>query len=128
MSSPSKLCENDTIPTILLNEILPSILDLIVNIVNASLTQGIFSDGLKEALVKPLLKKINLELLKSNYRPVSNLPFIAKVIEHCAAYLITKYIEGNHLLEPNQSAYHANHSTETVILKVKADILHAMDK
>ena len=36
----------------LLKEILPSILDLIVSVVNASLTQGIFQDGLKEALVK----------------------------------------------------------------------------
>ena len=42
MSSPSILCENDTIPTTLLKEILPSILDLTVNIVNASLIQGIF--------------------------------------------------------------------------------------
>ena len=41
---------------------------------------------------------------------------------------MTKHIEENHLLESNQSAYCANHSTETVILKVKADILHAMDK
>ena len=48
------------------------------------------------------------------------------MIEH--AYLMTKYVEENHLLEPNQSAYCANYSTETVILKVKADILHAMDK
>ena len=128
MSLPSKLCENDTIPTTLLKEILPSILDLIVNIVNALLTWGIFPDGLKEVLVKPLLKKIGLELLKSNYRPVSNLTFISKVIKCCAAYLMTKYIEEYHLLEPNQSVLHANHSTETVILKVKSDILHAMDK
>ena len=129
MSSPSRLCENDTIPTPLLKkEILPSILDLIVCVVNASLTQGIFPDGLKEALVKPLLKKSNLELLKGNYQPVSNLTFISKVIECCVAYQMTKYIEENHLLESNQSADHANHSTETVILKVMADILHVMDK
>ena len=41
---------------------------------------------------------------------------------------MTKHIEENHLLESNQSAYCANHCTETVILKVKANILHAMDK
>ena len=58
MSSPSKLCENDTILTTLLKEMLPSILDPIVNIVNTLLTQGIFLDGLKEALVKLLLKKL----------------------------------------------------------------------
>ena len=82
----------------------------------------------KEVLVKPLPKKINQGLLKSNYRPVSNLTSIFKVIEHCAAYLMTKYIEKKHLLEANQSPYHANHSTKTVILKVKADILLARDK
>ena len=128
MSSPSKLCENDTISTTLLKEILPSILDLIVNIVNDLLTQGIFPDSVKEVLLKPLLKRINLELLKSNYKPVSNLTFISKVTEHCATYLMTKYIVENHILKPNKSAYHANHSTESVILKVKADILHAVDK
>ena len=67
MLSQSKLCENDTIPILLIKEILPSILDLIVSVINVSLTQGIFPDGFKEALVKPLLKKSNLELLKSNY-------------------------------------------------------------
>ena len=104
MSSSSKLCESDTIPTPLLKEILPSILDLIVSVVNASLTQGIFPDGLKEALVKLLLKKSNLELLESNYQSVSNLTFISKVIECCAAYLMTRHTEENHLLESNQSA------------------------
>ena len=54
-----------------LKKFFQSILDLIVSVVNISLTQGIFPDGLKEALVKPLLKKSNLELLKSNYQPVS---------------------------------------------------------
>ena len=41
---------------------------------------------------------------------------------------MTKYIEENHLLERNQSASHANDSTETVIFKVKTYILHAVDK
>ena len=38
------------------------------------------------------------------------------------------YIEKNNLMEPNQSAYRRNHSTETTLLKVKSDILLAMDK
>ena len=50
MSSPSTLCENHTIPTTLLKEILPSILDHIVNIVHALLTQGIFLDGLQRSI------------------------------------------------------------------------------
>ena len=64
--SPGKGCKSDPIPTDLLKKILPSCIDLIAEIVNQSLQIGIFPDRLKKALVKPLLKKINLGLIKKN--------------------------------------------------------------
>ena len=109
-------------------KILPSIIDLITDIVNKSMLGGQFPEEFKEALVKPLLKKINLELIKKNYRPVSNLAFLGKVIERCAAKQIIQHIENNGLMEPHQSAYRKHHSTETCLLKIKSDILEAMDK
>ena len=63
-------CESDPIPTLLLKKILPSIIDLITDIFNKSMLGGQFPEEFKEALVKPLLKKINLELIKKNYRLV----------------------------------------------------------
>ena len=79
--SPTKSSKADPIPTALLKEILPNIIPLLRELVNKSLQTSTFPDNLKVALVRPLLKKINLDLIKKNYRPVSNLQFIGKLIE-----------------------------------------------
>ena len=68
--SPSKSCELDPIPTAILKEVLPAIGPLFTSVINESLQTGVFPQDVKEALVKPLLKKANLELIDKNYRPV----------------------------------------------------------
>ena len=80
--SPNKSCELDPLPTWLLKECLDELLPLITDIVNASMTAGSVPKDFKSALVRPLLKKSGLDqnLLK-NDRPVSNLPFVSKVLE-----------------------------------------------
>ena len=84
---------------------------------------------LKEALICPLLKKkLDLDPLQfKNYRPISNLSFISKLIECavCDQLMDHAYKTGN--LERLQSAYCSNHSTETALLKIKADILNNME-
>ena len=103
LGSPSKSCEAYPIYTELLKKILPSIIELLIKLVNESLQSGEFPDDLKEALVKPLLKKITLELIKKNYRLVSILPFMGKLMDHMD--------HSNSLMEPLQSAYRPCHST-----------------
>ena len=125
--SPSKSCELDPILTTILQEVLPSIGPLFASVVNESMQKGVFPKDLKEALVKPLLKKANLELIDKNYRPVSNLKFMGKTIEHVVTSQLTQHISENSLLELMQSAYRSGHSTETGLLKVKTDLLHAID-
>ena len=95
--------------------------------VNESLQTGEFPDDLKEDLVKSLLKKITLEPINKNDRPVSNLPFTGKLMERCVIDQLIDHIHTNNLMEPIQSAYKLCHSTETALLKVKAVILKAMD-
>ena len=46
--------------------------------VNISLQSGKFGKRLKTALVKPLIKKLNLDRIKGSYRPVSNLKSLSK--------------------------------------------------
>ena len=75
-SMVSKSCELDVVPATLLKDILPHIIDTIVKIINASLEQGVFAEKCKVAMVRPLLKKLGLELILKNYRPVSNLCFL----------------------------------------------------
>ena len=48
------------------------------------LTQGIFINKWKNALVRPLLKKKGMELILKSYQPVSNLSFLSKVVERVA--------------------------------------------
>ena len=78
--------------------------------------------------MKPLLKKTTLDpnILK-NYRPVSNLPYLSKVLERVVAAQIQRYMDDNDLHNPFQSAYRPRHSCETALLKVNNDVLRALD-
>ena len=102
---PAKMCDMDVIPTTLLKEALPGLLPMITKIASASMTQGVFPSNWKIALVKPLLKKLGLELIESNYRPVSNLPFLSKVVEKCVLRRFNKHCEKYNLMPDYQSAY-----------------------
>jgi hypothetical protein len=80
-------------------------------------------------LSKQHLKKPNLDpnTLK-NYRPISNLPFVSKVLERIVDVRLEHHLESNFLHEELQSAYNRRHSTETALLKVQSDILGSLDR
>ena len=128
MQSPAKSCDLDPLPTWLLKQILDQIAPVITHIINVSISSGYVSSEMKEALVTPLIKKANLELIFKNFRPVSNLSFISKTIERVVAKQLLKHMEENGLTEIFQSAYREYHSTETALLRVQNDILQAMDE
>ena len=90
---------------------------------------GRFPAALKHALVTPLLKKPGLDPDDlANYRPVSNLPFLGKLIERAVHQQLMDHLADNHLLPPRQSAYRPNHSTETALLSIYNDLLLAADQ
>ena len=105
-----------------------SILPLITEIVNDSLSSGHVPEEFKVAHVTPLLKNTSLEenVLK-NYRPVLNWPFVWNVLERAVAIQLQNYLTVNNLHEPQQSAYRKHHSTETALLCVQNDIVQAID-
>jgi len=121
-------CDLDPIPTALLCDHIDLLLPSITRILNDSLATGIVPTDLKTALVKPLLKKSSLdpEVLQ-NYRPISNLPFLSKILEKAVLHQLSSHLAANHLLTPHQSAYRTGHSTETAILSILDNILTSLD-
>ncbi|XP_072030156.1 uncharacterized protein [Amphiura filiformis] len=115
-ASVFRLCRDDLLPVITI-------------IVNESLSSGVFPASLKCARIVPLLKKPSLDHnILSNYRPISNLPYLGKVIERIAVQQLQSYLIENHLHAQTQAAYRPFHSVETALLKVQNDILTALDK
>lgn len=127
--SPLKSCIIDPIPAPVLKDCLDILLPTITKIINLSLDSGSVPDKFKVAMLTPIIKKpkANHEEF-SNFRPVSNLPFISKLIEKAVATQLNNYITVNNLHESNQSAYKIHHSTETALLKIQNDILMSIDQ
>jgi hypothetical protein len=127
--SPNKSCELDPLPTWLLKKCVNQLAPLITTIINKSLATSTVPSHFKGAIVRPLLKKpgLDAEDLK-NYRPVSNLPFLSKILEKVIEKRLNDHITQNALSDSLQSAYRQNHSTETALLKVQNDIVTALDK
>ena len=123
MSMASKSCESDPGPTNLLKEILPQVIKPITKIINTSLKLGVFASQWKVAIVKPLLKKMGVELMTSNYCLLSNLPFLSKVLERYVVNQFTAHCDANNLLPGYQSAYRRNYSCETALIKITNDCL-----
>ena len=78
--------------------------------------------------MRPLLKKSGMELIKKNYRPVSNLLFLSKVVEKCILEQFHLHCAEFNLLPDFQTAYRPNYSTETSFLKMVNDLLSGMDR
>ena len=126
--SPVKSCELDPLPTWLLKECIAESVPTITDIVNMSLRDSLIPKSLKITLIRPLLKKTGFDsdILK-NYRPVSNLTFISKVIEKMVSGRLNEHLIKNSMIDPLQSAYRDKHSAETALIKVQNDILSALD-
>ena len=100
----------------------------ITNIINYSLKEGSFPNCFKTAYVTPLLKKPNLDrILFKNYRLVSNLSFISKLVEKVVAKQLNSYLDSKGFSNVNQSTYRILHLTETALLKIQNDIAVSMD-
>ena len=127
--SPATSCYLDPLPVSVFNQCKSVLLPTITNIINLSLSTGIFPDQFKNCSVHPLLKKSNLDKENlSNYRPISHLSYLSKLTERLVKTRLTDYLSKNSLLNPFQSAYTKFHSTETTLLSVHDFIIRAMSQ
>jgi len=114
----NKNCELDPAPTWLVKMFASELSPFITALFNASYRDGVFPSSQKRAVVTPALKKPTLDASDmGNYRPISNLTFLSKLLERCAYEQLSVYLQKNSLLPEHQSAYRPSHSTETAMLK-----------
>jgi hypothetical protein len=113
----SKSCCLDPIPASLLGYCISNLLRIIRRVVNMSFESTVVPSSMKKAVLCPSMKKVSLDFeIFANFRPVSNLNFLSKVMEKVAAARLWDYLcENDH------------HSCETALTRVQNDILTAID-
>ena len=124
----SKSSELDAVPTTTFKQVLDTIIAPITRIVNVSLESGIFASKWKTAIICPLLKKAVLDLILSNFRTDSNLSFISNLVEKVVVIQFNKHCSTHKLIPDYQSAYRANYSCETALVKIVNDNVWAMEQ
>ena len=119
-------CGYDDISSKLLKVIAPVIIKPLTLLINQVLNTGIFPDKLKIAKVIPIYKKGDPQLFE-NYRPISLLPTISKVLEKIIHKQLSSYFEEYGLFFPNQYGLRPKHSTEYAALELIDRIINKMD-
>ena len=114
---PDKITGLDGIPPRFLRDGADILADPIAHIVNFSLMSEAVPSGLKDARVIPLFKK-GSRLDPGNYRPVSILNILSKVLERAVCSQLTSYLETKNVLYGFQSGFRGKFSTETYLVEL----------
>ena len=105
------------------NALTPSI----TYIMNKSIECGIFPRAWKNAKVNPILKTGGKDNV-NNYRPISILPTLSKIIEKWIEKKLTFYLDEHTLLHKNQSGFRKKHSTESALIFMTDTWLKAINE
>lgn len=128
LASATKSCELDPLPTSLLQQNIKVLCPVITRIINASLSTALVPQSMKHAIVTPVLKKRGADVnVLSNFRPISNISFVAKTMERFVSRQLQRFLNENGILGVYQSAYRPRHSAETALLRIHSDVAQAID-
>ena len=117
----------DGISNILLKHIAPSISEPLSKIFNKSITEGIFPQNMKLADVLPVYKSKD-RLDCTNYRPISLLPVVSKVLERIIHKRLYHFLINNNLLYNSQYGFRAHHSTINAVTEFIGKVAKGFDK
>ena len=124
---PSKSTGSDGVSVHMFQKFFPGLCYVLLDIVNASLLTGIVPPSWKHALVTPIPKGGDSGDV-ANWRPISILPAITKLIERLVHRQISEYFNHNHLFSNCQHGYRRHHSTETALTVLTDRVYRAMDQ
>ena len=119
----------DDIPSNLIETVINSSFSVILDIINQSLSEGIFPETLKLSHIHPTLKKTSSDQnLLADFRPIFNISYLAKTLEKCAVIKLQDHLKESKLVISKQSAYKRNHSPETALVNIFENIYNDLDQ
>ena len=124
---PNKISSGyDNISNMLLKKLLTSIVVPLTLIFHKSLSEGVFPDSMKLAEVTPLFKGGNKHML-TNYRPISLLPTITKLLEKVMYSRTYNYLTKHDILFKSQYGFRKKHSCEHAVAELIGEICKGLE-
>ena len=123
----SRACGHDGLNTFILKKIIFNIVDPLCHIFNMSLVTGTYPKSFKLARVIPVFKKGDRNQC-NNYRPISILPCISKILERIAYNQLYTFLMKHNIILPSQYGFRKNHSTDLAILDLHDKITALFNK
>ena len=105
----------------------PKISAILCNLFNDSFEKGVVPDNLKYAFVLPLHKG-GSKLEVSNYRPVSILPIVSKILEKLMQKRLNKFLQDNNIVYEHQFGFQAKKSTSLAVLDLYSKLVEAVER
>ena len=124
---PSRSCGPDNISNELLKQINSAICTPISCLINKSLETGTVPTSMKIAKVIPVYKS-KAKNTFTNYRPISLLPNISKILEKIVHIQLYHFLELHNVLFTNQFGFRPNHTTTDAVSTFCNDTLRSLDK
>ena len=126
---PKNSTGHDNISSKILKQLYgPGIILPCVHIINLSLSTGIIPDAMKLAKVVPIFKNNGSNAVMKNYRPVSLLPVLSKVLERIVYNRLFQFLVKHKILHTSQYGFQKDLSTELAILELQDRISDTLNK
>ena len=127
LMKPKTSCGHDGISPKIIKKLYEGIITPFVHVINLSLSTGIIPDAMKLAKVVPIFKNSGSPEIMKNYRPVSLLPVLSKVLERIVYNRLFEYLVKHEILHTSQYGFQPNLSTELAILELQDRIAYILN-
>ena len=117
----------DDLPSCMLKDCANTISKPVTHLINLSLSSGIFPTDWKLAFLNPVFKSGRTDLFE-NYRPISILPVLSKVLEKKIKKQVMEYLSETYLLSENQFGFRCKRSTELASILFTDSIRKEVDQ
>ena len=125
--SNKKSISDDNLSNFIIKQIASGILTPLTHIFNISLSMGVFPNCFKTSKVIPIYKRGDREDV-SNYRPISLLSPLSKILEKLMAVRMNSFFKDNKIINDNQYGFRTKHSTELAVIQFSQQILDNLNE